>query len=318
MPAATGAQTACEGYYRGLFDMSGNVAEWTSPCTDEHHCVAAGGGLLERGADVACSATTTWPSSMSADWLGFRCCSGAGANVDAGAPDGGDRDAGSPDVSVDAAVAPDAPADDAGRPDAPPDAAVADAPLIFDSPMEDVGPPTDAPPDTLCPAEMVSLAGWYCLDRYEASRSDAGLPVSKPGVMPWVNVTWAAALAACQAVGKNLCDDPPWTTACGGPGYPYGPLYEPFSCNGWELDAGRPLPTGAMSECEGVEPGLFDMLGNVREWVIGGPPGVRRARGGSFVDPNTYCAPETAFTDVMETDAGYADDQTGFRCCHLP
>jgi hypothetical protein len=68
--------------------------------------------------------------------------------------------------------------------------------------------------------------------RYEASRPDA-LPnspggnssraCSKPGVLPWNNVTQTQAAAACAAIRDSanqpmfLCSAPQWTAACEGP-----------------------------------------------------------------------------------------------------
>jgi hypothetical protein len=62
--------------------------------------------------------------------------------------------------------------------------------------------------------DWVSLANGVQMMKYEASRPDAtgadsGLEAStvcsRPGVLPWTNITYPQAQAACQAVGGRLC-----------------------------------------------------------------------------------------------------------------
>ena len=104
-------------------------------------------------------------------------------------------------------------------------------------------------PATLeCPAGMLPVSGSWCIDRFEASRPDAGagdagkdgsMALSKAGVMPWaVKPMTAAAFAefrgACEAAGKTLCGRDEWQYACAGEQgreYVYGEDYEPEACN---------------------------------------------------------------------------------------
>ncbi len=88
----------------------------------------------------------------------------------------------------------------------------------------------------------------FCMDKYEASRSDAtfdsmgsdtSVAVSQPGVIPWsVTPMSATALAtfqsACSAAGKHLCTKQRWYTGCTGPDrntYAFGNSFDPEICN---------------------------------------------------------------------------------------
>ncbi len=105
---------------------------------------------------------------------------------------------------------------------------------------------TEEAPDA-CPSDMVRINN-YCIDRYEASRPDAGSSdagddesraVSRAGVLPWyVNPMNAAHLEefeeACLAAGKHLCTAEEWFESCNGPEnstYVWGNSFERETCN---------------------------------------------------------------------------------------
>jgi formylglycine-generating enzyme required for sulfatase activity len=172
---------------------------------------------------------------------------------------------------------------------------------------------------------MVRL-GAYAIDAYEASRfdatdQDAGADdgsgaCSRPGVLPWRDLTWFEARDACAAVGKRLCTADEWADACdgtpgeGGRTYPYGDTYGPDTCNGRDRDTGI-QPTGSLPFCVTPE-GVLDLSGNVSEWLATEvAPGARGVRGGAARGSDNFlqCAPLDR----------YAPDQAfglrGFRCC---
>ncbi|NMC70210.1 MAG: SUMF1/EgtB/PvdO family nonheme iron enzyme [Myxococcales bacterium] len=76
----TGTRPTCEGGYPGLFDMSGNVAEWSA----EQWIQEDAGGYVAvvrtpscgygPAAGSACSGTMTLPAYHAPDAFGFRCC----------------------------------------------------------------------------------------------------------------------------------------------------------------------------------------------------------------------------------------------------
>lgn len=177
----------------------------------------------------------------------------------------------------------------------------------------------------------------YWIDTYEASRPDAtaassGLGTSRacsdPGVMPWRNVSYDAAVAACTAAGKVLCTGVQWQTACEGTmntTYPYGNTFGPSTCNTESNDgiAGGTdddilLVTGAKTACLGGAGRPLDMSGNLKEWTnditgttTGGDP-IAVLRGGAYDTPAVGATCDFRLTrsgsDVLEVT-------NGFRCC---
>jgi formylglycine-generating enzyme len=163
--------------------------------------------------------------------------------------------------------------------------------------------------------------------------SDLAYPVA------WVD--WCDAHAYCAWAGKELCGDfdgdastgndwknptvSVWMSACskgGAQSYPYGNTYQANVCNLEQGDAASSaLPAGSLAKCVGGDPGLFDMVGNIKEWeswCVAGPDSTQdqcRRRGSGFdeVDaPGLNCA-------VDETDTrNHTSATSGFRCCKRP
>ena len=76
-PVAVGTLPGCEGGADDLFDMSGNVYEWTDAC-GSGACLIRGGAFDSAEADLACDASHEMdgPSGHRED-LGVRCCDSA-------------------------------------------------------------------------------------------------------------------------------------------------------------------------------------------------------------------------------------------------
>jgi hypothetical protein len=72
-PEPTGSMPRCEGYYPGLFDMSGNVSEWSGSCADGH-CDVMIGAHADGEERQTCGGYTPVPPSEYFGDLGFRCC----------------------------------------------------------------------------------------------------------------------------------------------------------------------------------------------------------------------------------------------------
>jgi hypothetical protein len=170
--------------------------------------------------------------------------------------------------------------------------------------------------------------------------------VSKAGVVPQGYVSGRQAERACRASGKRLCTSSEWERGCRGPlgtQFPYGGVRAPKVCNddvrsrhpvveaalregiapGRTWTEGMNLPlinqledglakTGARAGCVTPE-GLFDMVGNLHEWVADADG---TFRGGYYMDTERNgdgCSYQTTGHDF-----DYHDYSTGFRCCTDP
>ena len=178
----------------------------------------------------------------------------------------------------------------------------------------------------VCPKEMARVPGLRaCIDRFEASLSGpAGIAISRSRAAPAVRVSQVEVRAACERAGKRLCLRAEWTAACRGAGarhfYPYGARYQPARCHDRALSRRRhtagPLPTGSLPRCRTPE-GIYDLSGNVWEWLADTGPGGNPAdlAGGGFGNDDDErhlsCVPEERAAQPV-TQRGEA---IGFRCC---
>lgn len=208
----------------------------------------------------------------------------------------------------------------------------------------DSGPPQDTA--GACPAGMVLVGETVCVDRWEAylvDRSPFEVPVdgvaaTAAGVVPQAYVSGEVADSACQAAGKRLCTSDEWLLACRGAEnrlYPYGDVYDATACN--DTRASHPvvdlfgddttwsteqlndprlnqLPdslaqTGEFAACATPD-GVFDMHGNLHEWVSDADG---TFRGGFYVDA-VLNGPGCTYATTAH-DRYWHDYSTGFRCC---
>ena len=144
---------------------------------------------------------------------------------------------------------------------------------------------------------------------------------SRPGALPWANVTWADAAAACAAAGARLCTPAEWQRACGGDAgqlYPYGADYDQNACNGGQYDV-DPAPgiqdaalvTGGLMSCE--RGGVYDLSGNLKEWVDAQDADLRAVRGGGF-ETNVAAGLTCTQAGDYKPDT-FRAGAIGFRCC---
>jgi formylglycine-generating enzyme len=170
--------------------------------------------------------------------------------------------------------------------------------------------------------------------------------VSRPGVIPQGYISGKQAEGACRASGKRLCASGEWQNACRGPDhtqFPYGESRRAGVCNDdirpihpvpeagvllgvapghlWSEGMNQAiinqlpdtlLPTGDRAECTNGY-GVFDMVGNLHEWVDE-PDGT--FRGGYYMD--TSHNGEGCSYATTAHDFTYHDYSTGFRCCMDP
>ncbi len=172
----------------------------------------------------------------------------------------------------------------------------------------------------------------FCMDTYEWP--------NQKGAIPRNLTSWQEARDACTEIGKRLCTDVEFTFACEGEdmrphvtGFERDPskcsydrpyrlrtfnfakhdacLTEPACKSALEAIDQR-VAAGSLVACVS-EDGVFDLNGNVNEWVeLPGRGLSKRAglKGGWWGPVRDRCRPITTFHG--ESDYGY---EVGFRCC---
>ena len=179
--------------------------------------------------------------------------------------------------------------------------------------------------------EPMAPVGAVYVYAYEASRPNASATsagtlntraCSRANVMPWSDVTYDEAVAACAAAGARLCTESEWQTACqcGTPcafGMTSCTTYTAGDCNGKDFPGTQPdtdgvIATRSLAQCRAGAGGMFDMSGNLREWTQARSPGVLPLRGGSF--DSVPLALRCDF-DFTVADGTFRYGNTGFRCC---
>ncbi len=179
-------------------------------------------------------------------------------------------------------------------------------------------------PSSAC--QVAAVRKHFCMDVFEYP--------NQQGRQPVVMKNWHEASAACKGEGKRLCSDSEWTLACEGQErspYPYGTKRDSSACN---IDKPHPdvnekalanpktrdaevsrlwqgEASGSRAACVSSY-GVFDMTGNVDEWVVNETgQGFRSGLKGGYWGPvRDRCRPMT--TAHGEDFQFY---QIGFRCC---
>ena len=168
----------------------------------------------------------------------------------------------------------------------------------------------------------VKQASW---DRPYGLDSD----INKIMGLPVVHVSYNDAEEYCAWAGRRLPTDKEWEFAArdsrSKQNYPWGDKYKPGLMNIWDGDefpesnllidryyGPAPVMTFGPSE----EYGLYNMLGNVWEWVDKGKnPEKRTMRGGSFIDSADGKFNHQVLVSTRQESTGdSAATNVGFRC----
>lgn len=128
----------------------------------------------------------------------------------------------------------------------------------------------------------------------------------------------------CHFAGGRICTETEWLAACSGSNgraFPYGNEFDISVCNHQSATSptsAKPkdtAPVKSFGQCEGGLPGLFDMAGNVTEWVNGCKDDYCKFRGGGFVNND----PVERFTGCSGVCSGnkkgFLSPTIGIRCC---
>jgi hypothetical protein len=171
-----------------------------------------------------------------------------------------------------------------------------------------------------------------CMDRYEWP--------NRVGAKPQVMLRFVEAEAACASLGKRLCSEAEWELGCEGPHtlpWPYGFAWRHGVCN-TDLPFRPYDERRLMSEDEDVRVketgrlwqgatsgsfpgcrspfGVFDLVGNVEEWVTASRPQwpYRSALKGGY-----WSKPWAACRGTNERHGpSFRYYEIGFRCCREP
>ena len=143
----------------------------------------------------------------------------------------------------------------------------------------------------------------------------------------------AEAKKGCNEVGKRLCTAAEWRRACLGPynkRFSYGHEYEQKRCHtSTTLPSGhssmmRPeemlIDSGQKQHCQSEE-GVFDMIGNLEEWVLDDWQGATASlEGGAWYTYSEYadCTGRYSRQPDYRTPLGRKVYSAGFRCCWTP
>jgi sulfatase modifying factor 1 len=152
---------------------------------------------------------------------------------------------------------------------------------------------------------------------------------------PQVYVDWCEAAMYCQWAKKRLCgsrsggqlpnstpvasSSDAWWYACSQGGlreYAYGSYWDAGACNSDNMNS-QPTDVATHAGCVGGYPGLYDMTGNVKEWIAScdndnGNNDNCRLLGGSYNDDPSHSTCDS--TDTQHRDHN-TDNNIGFRCC---
>ncbi len=194
--------------------------------------------------------------------------------------------------------------------------------------QEHIGPPVAGPAVITVPGPRGPLS----MFAYEAS-IQGGKALSQPGVAAASGISWHQAKAACEMAGMRLCTQEEWMGACSGHAitdananglfnddwnegrqYAYGENYQSGACaDSRPKEDTRTLATGIHPECR-TDSGLYDLHGNVKEWVGLTPDQAGVVGGSYFSGDSARC--QYWKDDVPPDLAG--DRSLGFRCCSGP
>lgn len=159
----------------------------------------------------------------------------------------------------------------------------------------------------------------FCMDRFEYPNQE--------GVLPAVMLRFDQAQQWCRLEGKRLCTEAEWTFACRS-------VRRPSSCQVGLLERTVPVERlwdperisselaerdgrrrSQASECVN-EFGVFDLIGNVQEWVVrpnGAEAGLALLKGGPYNQRGASCDRALQITQLWSRYP-----HTGFRCCSAP
>jgi formylglycine-generating enzyme required for sulfatase activity len=210
--------------------------------------------------------------------------------------------------------------------------AVATALVAFaDDPQEVSAPPWVRHPDkpfSISATEVTVAQFRACVEAGQcnlaATNAQCNYGKTDKDEHPLNCVTYAGAEQFCTYAGGRICTEAEWLDACSGTdgrAYPYGPTFDPATCNAQSQSVvveGREratAPVGSHTLCEGGLPGLFDMAGNVAEWVNSCNGDYCKFRGAGYLSNDPVDRFAGCSGICSGNDKGFQSGIVGFRCC---
>jgi formylglycine-generating enzyme required for sulfatase activity len=137
-------------------------------------------------------------------------------------------------------------------------------------------------------------------------------------------VNFTGAEQYCRWSGGRLCTEEEWIAACEGTEarpFPYGAAFDAAACNvhsNSDAVAGQAFdtqPVGSVPTCQGGLPGLYDMAGNVGEWINNCKDTYCKFRGAGYLSND----PVDHFSGCGGVCSGnqktLQSNVVGIRCC---
>jgi hypothetical protein len=155
-----------------------------------------------------------------------------------------------------------------------------------------------------CPKNMVSIfydTLSFCMDLYEFPNQRAKQPLT--------HATWVEAFMYCRDINKRLCSLDEWKAACGGTmnlSYPYSNQYNSSKCNSTQGEISK---SGSFRKCKS-DFGIYDLAGNLWEWVSDRREGNNIIAGGSFHYGSGAGCRTSFYNNIAKQSP-----TVGFRCC---
>jgi formylglycine-generating enzyme required for sulfatase activity len=137
-------------------------------------------------------------------------------------------------------------------------------------------------------------------------------------------ITYQGAEQYCAHVGGRVCTEEEWLDACRGTdgrAFPYGSTFDLAICNTQSLTVtvdGRErgtAPVASLAGCQGGLPGLFDMAGNVAEWVNSCNGNYCKFRGAGYLSNDPVDSFAGCSGVCSGNDRSFQSGVVGIRCC---
>ncbi|HUU03516.1 MAG TPA: SUMF1/EgtB/PvdO family nonheme iron enzyme [Myxococcota bacterium] len=178
-------------------------------------------------------------------------------------------------------------------------------------------------------ATEISVAQFRACVQAGACQADTVNPICNFGTAgrdrhPLNCVTYFGAEQFCAFAGGRVCTEEEWLSACRGQdgrAFPYGNVFDLDACNVRSAtnrvkgQAHGTVPVASKPCCVGGLDGLFDMAGNVAEWVGNCKGSYCKFRGAGFISNDPVERFAACKGVCAGNDKSLKSAVVGIRCC---